>query len=120
MTREPSLLLTLAERHPLRALHISAGRLLRVHDATEAFVAAYVPNPTTDEYTVLLNEAAPASNQRAALRAIVRHHTEAHAPSRVHVFRCTGPRGCEECAAASPRERDNDYHRRTMRRLNWG
>jgi hypothetical protein len=120
MLEERAQLLALAERQPLQALHASAGRVSRMHRPDLDFAAVYVPNPTSGEYVVLLNEAVPSPNQRAALRAIVRHHAEAHNPGRIHVFYCNRPRSCEDCVKGQPFRDPDDYHRRTMRRLYWG
>jgi hypothetical protein len=117
MLEERHQLLALAERHPLRALHVSAGRLARVYRPDEDFAAIYVPSG--GEYIAVLNEAVPEKNQRIALRTIVRHHAEAHNPRRVHVFYCNRPRSCEDCIAR-PAPPPDDYLRRTMRRHNYG
>lgn len=113
-------LLALAETHPLRAVEVSAGRLSRVHRPDQDFAAIYVPNPSTGEYAVLLNESVPPANQQFALRAIVRHHAEDHHPGRVHVFYCNRPRTCEDCIKARPARDSADHFQRSMRRLNWG
>jgi hypothetical protein len=117
MLEERRQLLALAEQDPLKALYVSAGRLEREYWPDQDFVAVYVP--VGGEYTVLLNEALPTSNQQTALRALIRHHAEAHSPGRVHVFYCNRPRTCEECIAR-PAHPPDDYLRRVMRRHNYG
>lgn len=123
MLEEKTRLLALAEANPLQALHVSAGRIRHIEGPADGFAAVYIPSPVNNEYTALLNTSAPALAQKLALRAIVRHHTQGHAPQRIHVFDCSN-RTCDACIAASSRplaiHSMDDYHRRTMRRLNWG
>jgi hypothetical protein len=114
-------LLVLAKRDPLRALHVSAGRLSRIHEPEVSFVGVYIPSTASNEYTALLNEAANEIDQRRVLRLIVEHHAEQHTPLAVCVFGSMAPT-CAHCdkGEAVPELHTEDYHQRTMRRKNWG